>query len=214
MSHTQAHSYYAAVAERNAIFNDATAAHKASRTNVRAAIEDGPGRYVAVIFDHRIMLHQRTRVDDAVCADPGTGVDDGTVHHDRACANAGVNRDMGHRRDYGRQGEASLCGLLIQADARRRRTDLANSNQCVSMIFRQALQVGVCGDDGITEVYGMQFLLRSNQAHNLVTAMLFDHINTGMRMAAGTDEDYARFAHIVAAECVMELQKPQADPVF
>ena len=117
MPHTQAHSYKAVFPKPNAIFNDTAAADKAARANVDTAIEDGPGRDMAVVFDYRVMFNQCTRIDDAVSTHLSTGINDSAVHHDGACANGCVIGDMGGWRDDIWQAKAMLDGLMIEVDA-------------------------------------------------------------------------------------------------
>ena len=84
--HTQSYSYNAALPNRNTLSNDRSTANKTACSNAHIAIKDGAGGDVAVVLDCRVMLKQRTRIDDAVVAHPGASIDDGAMHHDRARA--------------------------------------------------------------------------------------------------------------------------------
>ena len=152
---------------------------------------------MTVVFDYRVMFNQCTRIDDAVLANLRAGVDDGAVHDDGARSNACMSGHIRGRRDNVGQGKPKLDGLLIEADALVRRAKLANGNEGVLIVFGQLWQFRVSGDDVITEVLGVQFLLQSDQPRDLVLTMLFDDIDTGMGVSSCTNQDCAGIAHLV-----------------
>ena len=90
MPNSKAHTHQAVFADGKSFFNDATATNKAACRNMDAAVKNGPGGNVAVIFDRCVVLKQGTTVDDAVVTYLSTGIDDRPVHDDATSPNGGV----------------------------------------------------------------------------------------------------------------------------
>ncbi len=103
MSYTQAHSYNAVLANRNAVFDDAAATYETASTNMHITVQYGAGRDMTMIFDRRVMFDQCAAIDNTIFTDARTGVYDCAMHHDRASTDACVTRNVGGRRNNIRQ---------------------------------------------------------------------------------------------------------------
>ena len=148
-----------------------------------------------MVFNYRIVLDQRSRIDDAVAAHPSAGIDDSAVHHNGACANGGVTRNMSGRRDDDGKSTSEIGGPLIEAYAICGRLNLAYRNQHIVIRFGEFRQITVRRHDGITEVQCVHFSWHTDQPDNLVAALLLDDIYTCMGVATGTDQYQAGLAH-------------------
>ena len=142
-----------------------------------------------------VMFDQRTSIDNAIVANPRAGIDDGTVHNDRARANDCVSRHMSGRRDDDRKFKSKLDAVLKKANAVIRRPDMANCNECVVIFLDQLRQVIICGENRITEVLGKHFYGPADQAGNLISPVLFYHVDTSIGVTTGADQDQLSFAH-------------------
>ena len=60
-----------------------------------------------------IMLKQGTCIDDAVFPHAGTGINDGTVHHDRASTYGCMTGNISTRRNDGGQLKPKCYDLLV-----------------------------------------------------------------------------------------------------
>ena len=149
------------------------------------AVEDGAGGNVAVVSDSPVMFKQRTCIDDAVAAYLSTSIDYSTMHHDSACADGGMTRNMRARRDDGWQFKTKCSDLLIEADAVVGCVNLAHGNKDILIRVGKFRQIIVRGDNGIAEMTGIHFLWHANQPGNFVSTVLLDHINTRMGVTTG-----------------------------
>ncbi len=132
---------------------------------------------MAVIGHRCVMFYDCSRVDNAVASDLGAGIDDGAVHHDGACANAGVARDMGGRCDDDRALKSQFGGQLIEANAVIGCLNLAHRNEGILMGFGECRQIIIRSNNGIAEVLVMPFFRHADQPGNLILTMLLNDID-------------------------------------
>ena len=84
------HAQKAVLAQCQSLFDDTRTSNKTTCAHAHVTIEDGPGRYMAMVANRHVVLHQGLAVDDAIHPDARTRIHDRAVKNHRPIPDAGM----------------------------------------------------------------------------------------------------------------------------
>ncbi len=175
-------------ADADSLADAGVAADKSPFSDVHAAVDRSSGGNMTMIGDHDVVLHQRHAVEYAVAAHRRCGVDDRSMHDDRAVSDHRVARNVCARRNDRGQSESARQRELKQTDSRTRRLDLTNGDQRVRVLRLQQCEVRVCPQYSVAQHARANLFGQPYQAPDSENALLLDDIEASPGVAAGTQQ--------------------------
>lgn len=161
---------------------------KALFADTRSAIDDCSGADMAMIVNSGVMLNQRLRIENAIVAHVGTGIDQSLMHNNRTCSDIGMRGNIRLWRDNNRQRVSMFKQLFEKLYSLVSGANLAKSDQRIGDLHDKSLQISICSNDRISEYGCSPALGLVDNSGDLETVLLLDDIDTGTAMAAAADE--------------------------